>query len=529
MYNIKLGTDKPDIDGMKRVVSKLMERGVRVNDCARLYRYYKDLSESLKYVISSKYGIANPNSSKQVIGYISELSASFDKNCKNEIIDICYDEQAGKWTSKAEALEKLSDLGYEFARELLDFRKASKYASYISSFMDAADSKGLVHPKVSLTKTHRINYSEPGLMSIPKKLLWHMVAPYREGDKLYSVDIKNQEPSILINMTGADSLKEALTNEQGLYETLFKKCFEPKVTANVLLDTFLEDRRYSFKEIEALGTVSPIKYHPVRADFDGLYYKGERVVNLETVCIGSSKGVKADLPNSVLIGTDKGNTYRVKVTWDEASAEKFAKSKSVDYSIEGKLTGFDVRISKAARKEFKTAWNAISYGASCAGVESMCKVIDGKKTYKFITQIDELKQYRSMVAKWARAGHRGLNTFFGTYVNAGNEASGRALERILLDLPIQGTGADILSLLIKRFYDYRKEHGLTGKMWLYYSRHDELIIEVDGDWESEVGQQEVENILRDMLEHQIEDWEPFKLEVGPVNAEELGIEDDDEQ
>jgi hypothetical protein len=60
-------------------------------------------------------------------------------------------------------------------------------------------------------------------------------------------------------------------------------------------------------------------------------------------------------------------------------------------------------------------------------------------------------------------------------------------------------------------------------MEIYYTRHDELIIEVNGDWLNEVGADEVEKILRDMLEHQINDWTPFKIEVVQTHAEQLGI------
>ena len=88
-----------------------------------------------------------------------------------------------------------------------------------------------------------------------------------------------------------------------------------------------------------------------------------------------------------------------------------------------------------------------------------------------------------------------------------------------MDLPIQGTGADILSLLVKHFDSEIESRGLIGKMSIAYTRHDEIIVEVDGDWQEEVGEQRVEEVIRDILEHQINDWEPFKIEVGQVSGE----------
>ena len=44
-------------------------------------------------------------------------------------------------------------------------------------------------------------------------------------------------------------------------------------------------------------------------------------------------------------------------------------------------------------------------------------------------------------------------------------------------------------------------------------------MEVDADWQQEVGEAEVERIIRDILEHQVNNWEPFRLEVSQVHGE----------
>ena len=66
-------------------------------------------------------------------------------------------------------------------------------------------------------------------------------------------------------------------------------------------------------------------------------------------------------------------------------------------------------------------------------------------------------------------------------------------------------------------------------MDIYYTRHDELIIEVNGEWLKEVGAETVESILKDMLEHQVDDWIPFKIEVMQTKAEALGIDLEEEE
>ena len=525
MYHIDRKKDKPDIGYMEATIDKLMQKGIRLADCKQLMLYYSGLRESLKSEIQNKYYIENPNSSKQITDFLEETSMKVDLTSKNDIINICYDEEKCKWTSKADALEKLADLGYEFARDLLDYRHAKKYAESIESIMSAADENGLIHPMVSLSKTNRIQYSKPGLLTIPKKLLWHVIAPYDSNNVLYSVDIKNQEPNILINMTGSKELKAALESDEGLYEYLFKQCFAPKATANILVDTLPENRVYSIEEIKRIGTISPANYSPIKPMVKDVYYNGERVIAIETICAGSEKGVHVELPSKVDIETEIGNIYSVDVEW-ETDEKKFKKSS--DYTLEGKLIGLDVLVGKAERKEFKVAWNAISYGASMFGIKMMCKTIDGKQAYNYITKIAELKDYRSKIDKLAKNGQTNIGTIFGTPLNAGYADDWKKLKRILLDLPIQGSGADILSLLIKHFYDYTASNDLADKMDIYYTRHDELIIEVNGDWLNSVGKEHVESILKDMLEHQVDDWTPFKIEIMQTKAEELSIYVEDE-
>ena len=244
--------------------------------------------------------------------------------------------------------------------------------------------------------------------------------------------------------------------------------------------------------------------------------------------MGSEKGLKPSLPDTVAIEVLDGEVYEVHVTWESVD-KKYKRGN--DYTVLGTMHGLEIRISKAERKEFKTAWLAISYGASMFGVKQTCKIIDGKQVYNYITKIEELKAYRSRIDAMAKKGNSIICTAFGTPLNAGTYDDYKRLKRILLDLPIQGTGADILSLLIKHFYDYCNNKNISDKLSLYYTRHDELIIEADRDWVDEVGNDYVESLLKDMLEHQINDWTPFKVEVSQTIAEELSTDmgDDDEE
>jgi hypothetical protein len=512
MYNIDLKVDKPDIRYMKDEVEKMMGRGIKLADCREAMGKYIKLRDGLKELMWEKYRIENPNSSVQVIAYIKDLSSKVDLKNRNEIIEVCYDSVSRKWTSNGDALAVLSELGYEFAETMLDYRKAKKYAESIKSLMDASGDGNVIHPSVSIAKTNRINYSKPALLNIPKELLWDLVVPYKDGNALYSIDIKNQEPNILINMTGANSLKPALEAEEGLYEYIFKICFKPIVIANILIDMLPENRVYSTAEVKRIGTISPAYYSAVKPMTRDTYYNGKRVVMIETVCAGGEKGVVPELPKVVNIETEDGNIHEVTVVWRKE--DKLGRKQN-DYQITGDIEGLEVIVGKAERDEFKTAWNAISYGGSIMLVKESCKLIDGAQIYRYMNKIEELKNYWSMVGKLAKSGTTSINIIFGTRLDAGDE-TGNRLKRVLSDLPIQGSAADILSLLIMRFHSYCEEKGLNNKLMLYYTRHDEVIVEVNSLYLESVGDSEVKEILKDMFEHRINDWTPFKVEIKRV-------------
>lgn len=528
MYKINSKQEKPDIGYLVATVEQLMQRGIRVTNCEKLRDTCINMRDTIKNDIIERYGIDNPNSPKQVTYALEQLSKKISMNSKNDIVNICYDKDNDKWTSNGDALEKLADLGYELAQDMLDYRHVKKYAESLESILKAADDNKLIHPIVTLSKTNRINYRDPALMNIPKELLWDIIAPYNSDSTLYSIDIKNQEPGILINMLNAEELKPALESPDGLYENLFKQCFKPFTIAYILNDTLSENRMYSIDEIKQIGTMPPAYYKPIQPITENVYYNDKRVLEIGVVCSNTTKGLEPQLPDTIDISTEDGNIYQIPVIWKDV--DKHIK-KSYDYELQGELQGLEVRVSKAERKEFKTAWLAISYGQSAFGTKMACKIIDGKYAFNYITKVKELKTYRDMIEKVAKQGTATIGTYFGTKLYVGEYYDWKELKRKLLDLPIQGTGADILSLLVKHFHDEVKTRQLENDITLYYTRHDEVIVEVKNSLIDKIGEEQVETILRDIFEHQVDNWTPFHLEVNrikSVNTAELSLNYEDD-
>jgi len=391
MFYIDSVLMEPDIEYMKSRIQENLDRGIAVYDVSDLYKEILKSQEAAALNLRSVYGIANPNSSQQLQNFILN-------NLDSRIEQVCIVND--KVTTKKEALQELAREGYQFAIDLLTYRKVKKYAEALKSILDYTED-GVVRPIMSLGKTNRVNYKEPALMNIPKKLLWNVIAPRKPGNILISVDIKNQEPWILINMLGIEELKEKLSasSKEGLYDIVFKELY------------------------------------------------GREASDLE-------------------------------------------------------------------RSQFKTCWNALTYGATKASILARGKIFDAEKLYNYFNSFDEFKEYRNKCYAMAKRKMQRVETYFGTELYANQ--LGAALQRVLMDLPIQGTGSDILALLIQHADEELVDRELDDVIEFYFSRHDEIIFEVDGEYANRVGLDTVYAELRDIMEHQVDDWEPFKVEIKKV-------------
>ena len=391
MYIIDSANEMPDHDYLMDRIKGIIDQGLAITNVQNLYSKLLEAQNASARNLKSLYGIDNPNSSAQVLHYLESVLT-------DDIVSACVDD-TGKWSSNKQAMTTLAMQGYQDAIDILSYRKAKKYTESANDILTYLNGDGKIRPKVTIGKTNRLNFKNPALMNIPKKLIWHIIAPRTEGNILMSVDIKNQEPWIMINMLDITVLKELLDVKGGLYESVFHKIFDRD-------------------------------------------------------CV----------------------------------------------SIE--------------RDELKIAWNAMTYGATIYGIKQICKHTDGESIFKFFNTIPQFKKYKNDCYKQMKKNQQTTETYFGTVLEA--DEFGPRLKRVLMDLPIQGTGADILALLVKHFDSEIESRGLEDYISLYFSRHDELIIEVDRKFFEEHGENNVAAILADILEHRVDDWEPFQVKIGQI-------------
>ena len=526
MYYINSKTDKPNIDELVNTIKELMHRGITVGDLSSMYNSFVAERDEIAAEIYQDYGILNPNSSQQIIKYMQSLDSA-------EVYEYCYIDD--KWTTNKDAMMELEAHGFQFATDILDYRKAKKYAESIKSMMDAKSTvDGKVRPSITLSKTNRINYVSPALMNIPKTLLWDIIKPSSPGNILISADIKNQEPNILFHIVGLQGeLKEALTADNGLYEHIFEDVFDTRALGHILVVNGEKPGYVSNEELESRGTIPPVYFMPITPKVDATYYNGVKVKFVDIVNVVAPVGCdpsEIQMPGTIRIETVDDAQYNLPVIWDTIPVKKLKAQGIVD--ITGKICGLTVECQGQNRKEFKAAWNAMTYGAGLPGVKKICKNIDGEVLYKYFAGIPELAKYRSLCYKQAQLGNQSARTYFGTALNAG-EPNKMRLKRILMDIPVQGTAADILSLLVRHIKEEIVNRKLENKLSIYYTRHDEVIFEVDKSWLDIAPIDEIKAEISDIVTHQVDDWIPFRVEVNDLHENinysksESSLNDDD--
>lgn len=210
--------ETPDIVGLTETIKDSMSKGIKIADNSSLLHLVEGGIKKFSKELVENYGISNPNSRAQIITAFERLS----KTTTPDIYDICYDKRTGKWSTKAENLSELALVGVRIAVVLSGYRTLNNIASTITSLNTLRDKNNLVHPEVTVGKTGRFNYKNPALMNINKKVLWNLIEARDYDSTLYSVDIKNQEPWILINMLNIGSLVGLLDSGKSIYDSVYR-------------------------------------------------------------------------------------------------------------------------------------------------------------------------------------------------------------------------------------------------------------------------------------------------------------------
>ncbi len=169
-------------------------------------------------------GLKNPDSPREAEWFLRSFNSL-------EIAAHLYDLKKAKWAVTADALSDLADMFQSIPelRLLFEYKKLTATARSFISLERQLESGNIAHPKVKRTVTNRLMFVEPYISGLPKSCRPYL--PMSEDCVLLSVDVKAQEPTIIVNWFGSESFRKISATEPDIYKGVAKAAFIPKVMA----------------------------------------------------------------------------------------------------------------------------------------------------------------------------------------------------------------------------------------------------------------------------------------------------------
>jgi len=226
-------------------------------------------------------------------------------------------------------------------------------------------------------------------------------------------------------------------------------------------------------------------------------------------------------PNSCLLAGDYSQIdLRVlaHLSQDKSLIDAFLQDKDIHTATAARLFGIDAsQVTSDMRRLAKTVNFGVIYGMSDYGLEQATELSREEATQfisSYFTQYTGVKQYLEATKQEAR--NKGyVQTLLGRrrYIpetNSSNRQVREAAERMAINMPVQGTSADIIKVAMINLYQDMQKRQLKSKMLLQV--HDELIFEVP-QGESEEMRQLVPEIMSAAVELSV----PLKVDIKTGN------------
>lgn len=169
---------------------------------------------------------------------------------------------------------------------------------------------------------------------------------------------------------------------------------------------------------------------------------------------------------------------------DRRLLDAFNLDEDIHAATAAQLYGVDVtQITPEMRRLAKTVNFGVIYGMSEYGLEQatdLSREEAGRFIAAYFEKYPGVKQYLEETKQWARRNGY-VQTLLGRRrsvpeVNSANRQVREAAERMAINMPVQGTSADIIKVAMVKLYGEMQRRQLKSKMLLQV--HDELLFEV---------------------------------------------------
>jgi len=356
-----------------------------------------------------------------------------------------------------------------------------------------------------------------------EQLLKLEAAIYNSVGHQFNINSPQQLGSILY-----EELKLPTRKRKGSYSTGASVLEELRGT-HPIIEFILEYRQLAKLKstyIDALPTLINLKTGRVHTSFNQTRTATGRLSssdpNLQNIPVRGELGKQVRQafiapPGSCLLSGDYSQIdLRVlaHLSQDQGLVGAFNHDEDIHAATASQLFGVDSsQVTADMRRVAKTVNFGVIYGMSGYGLEQATELSREEAT-KFITAYFEkypgIKQYLESTKQRARdAGY--VQTLLGRRrsipeINSANRQVREAAERMAINMPVQGTSADIIKVAMVKLYQEMGKRQLKSKMLLQV--HDELLFEVPTE-ELEEMCQLVPEIMSTALELSI----PLKVDI----------------
>ena len=192
LYELELGLQLQLVDMERRGIT------IDVDYCHQAIDALEQEASDINARITAEYGIENPGSNQQIIAQLKKA-------------DVPLTEMTEKGNIKLDE-EVLKSIDHPLAAAVLQYRHAVKIAStYLSKYVDLADSDGILHASVNQlgAKTGRMSISRPSMQNLERSATVRDAFTARPGRTLLLIDYDQIELRLLAHYAGIESLLEA--------------------------------------------------------------------------------------------------------------------------------------------------------------------------------------------------------------------------------------------------------------------------------------------------------------------------------
>lgn len=201
-----------------------------------------------------------------------------------ELVSLQQDIEANGFKLNIQMLSKVKD---QFLYKAKSDSHREKLDKNFDALESAIDDNQNLDTNISLigTRTHRITTRNFNVQGLPKKVK-QLILP-TQFDKVFMIDFKAFEPSVVAYLADDEHLKEYLNDSQGLYDVLLDNLSLPaihrKLVKRAFIGSFLFGGNFKSDKFKLNQYISEDEWNKAMSKFSNVIKLKEQISNKKTV------------------------------------------------------------------------------------------------------------------------------------------------------------------------------------------------------------------------------------------------------